>query len=62
MDSSTILCVFIAAACSVAFVLSKSVMGNSGRSEEWWYLWAVAILFSGFAFSGSFHLLGRLFL
>ena len=62
MDSSTILCAFIAAACSVAFILSKSVIGNNGRSEEWWYLWAVAILFSGFAFSGSFRLLGQLLL
>ena len=62
MDSSTILCVFIAAACSVGFVLSKSVMGNKGRSEEWWYLWAVVILFSGVAFSETFRFLGRLVL
>ena len=62
IDGSTVLCIFIAAACSVGFILFKAVIGNQGRSEEWWYLWATCILFSGIAFAESFRFLGRLLL
>ena len=38
---------FVAAAVSVGFVAAKSFLGNRGHSDEWWYMWAIGILFGG---------------
>jgi len=49
---------FIAVACAVGFMTVRRLGGNLGKSDQWWFGWAMTILVLGPVLAGGVYLSG----
>ena len=49
---------FVAVACALGFMLIKRLAGNLGKSDQWWFGWALTVMLLGPTVATAVYLSG----